>query len=170
MLRRDADALRLAGQIAAMPRLIDGGHTAIGDALAFALDELRSNRYSGLRRVIDVSGDGRANDGRPLRAARRAVLEHGITINGLAILHELPQLGKYFRKHLIGGEAAFVMTARAYTAFASAMRHKLEREIGSVPVSDNVIPDAVPDTIPGAIIEARAGQTRRVHAAFAPAE
>ena len=170
VLRRDADALRLAGQIAAMPRLIDGGHTAIGDALAFALDELRSNRYSGLRRVIDVSGDGRANDGRPLRAARREVLEHGITINGLAILNELPQLGKYFRKHLIGGEGAFVMTARDYTDFASAMRHKLEREIGSVPVSDNVIPDAAPDTIPGAIIEARAGQARQVHAAFAPAE
>ena len=170
VLHRDADALSLAGRIAAMPRLIEGGHTAIGDALGFALNEIRSNRYAGLRRVIDVSGDGRANDGRPLRPARREVLEQGVTINGLAILNELPQLGKYFRKHLIGGAGAFALTARNYTDFASAMRHKLEREIGSVPVTDNVIPDAVPDTIPGAIIEARAGQTRRVHAAFAPAE
>jgi hypothetical protein len=170
VLHRDTDALRLAGQIAAMPRLIDGGHTAIGDALGFALNEIRSNRYAGLRRVIDVSGDGRANDGRPLRTARREVLEHGITINGLAILNELPQLGKYFRRHLIGGDGAFVLTARRYTDFARAMRHKLEREIGSVPVTDNVIPDAVPDTILGAIIETHAGYARQVHAAFEPAE
>jgi hypothetical protein len=170
VLHRDTDALWLAGQIAAMPRLIEGGHTAIGDALAFALNELQSNRYAGLRRVIDVSGDGRANDGRPLRTARREVLEHGITINGLAILNELPLLGKYFRSHLIGGDGAFVMTARDYTDFASAMRHKLEREIGSVPVTDNVTPDAVPDTILGANIEVQAGNARQVHAAFEPAE
>jgi hypothetical protein len=46
------------------------------------------------------------------------------------------------------------------------MRHKLEREIGSVPVTDNVIPDS----ISGAIIEARAGQARQVHASFVPAD
>jgi hypothetical protein len=170
VLHRDTDALWFAGQIASMPRLIQGGHTAVGDALAFALNELRSNRYVGLRRVIDVSGDGRANDGRPLRAARSEVLGQGITINGLAILNELPQLGKYFRAQLIGGEGAFVMTARDYADFASAMSRKLEREIGSVPVTDNVIPGAIPDTIPGAIIEAHAGYARQVHAAFEPAE
>ena len=160
MLHRDTDALWFAGQIASMPRLIHGGHTAIGDALAFALNELRSNRYSGLRRVIDVSGDGRANDGRPLRAAREAVLGHGITINGLAILNELPLLGRYFRDQLIGGDGAFVMTAGDYTDFASAMRIKLEREIGSVPVTNNAIPDT--------IIEAHAGYVRRFHATFEP--
>lgn len=153
VLHRDTDALWLAGRIASMPRLIHGGHTAIGDALAFALSELQSNRYSGLRRVIDVSGDGRANDGRPLRAVREEVLEHGITINALAILNELPLLGKYFRDQLIGGEGAFAMTARDYTDFARAMRQKLEREIGSVPVTDNAIP--------GAVIEAHAGQAPR---------
>jgi hypothetical protein len=50
------------------------------------------------------------------------------------------------------------------------MRHKLEREIGSVPVTDNVIPGAIPDTIPGAIIEAHAGYARQVHAALEPVE
>ncbi len=158
VLHRDPDALWFAEQIASMPRMIHGGHTAIGDALSFALNELRSNRYSGLRRVIDVSGDGRANDGRPLRAAREAVLEHGITFNGLAILNELPLLGKYFRDRLIGGAGAFVMTARDYTDFARAIRHKLEREIGSVPVTNNAIP--------GAIIEAHAGYVQHFYATF----
>lgn len=136
----DADALSLAARIASMPRLIHGGHTALGDALAFALRELESNRFAGLRRVIDLSGDGRANDGRPLRGARQEVIGHGVTINGLAILNELPLLDRYFRDHLIGGEGAFAVVAQDYVDFAEAMTDKLVREIGSVPLSENEIP------------------------------
>ena len=135
LLRGDADALALAARIAAMPRLISGGHTALGSALAYALRELESNRFAGLRRVIDVSGDGRANDGLPLRAVREEVLEHRVTINGLAILNELPLLDRYFRDRLIGGEGAFVMVAQDYPDFAEAMAVKLEREIRAVPLA-----------------------------------
>ena len=91
-----------------MPRLIHGGHTALGNALGFGMQELESNRFAGLRRVIDLSGDGRNNDGRPLRAAREEVVKHGITINGLAILNELPLLDHYFRNQLIGGEGGLL--------------------------------------------------------------
>ncbi len=142
VLLRDTDVLRFAGKIAAMPRRSRGNHTAIGDALAFGLNELQSNTYEGLRRVIDVSGDGRNNGGRRLGGARKEVLSHGITINGLAILNEIPQLGQYFHDRLIGGENAFVLTARDYTDFARAMSKKLEREIGSVPVTNNAVPGA----------------------------
>jgi hypothetical protein len=55
----DDDALGLAARLASMPRLIRGGHTALGNALAFGLQALESNRFAGLRRVIDLSGDGR---------------------------------------------------------------------------------------------------------------
>ena len=41
------------------------------------------------------------------------------------------------------------------------MRIKLEREIGSVPVTNNAIP--------GTIIEAQAGDVRHIYAAFEPA-
>jgi hypothetical protein len=143
LLRGDADALGLAARIASMPRIIHGGHTALGSALAFGLQELESNRFSGLRRVIDCSGDGRANDGRPLRAVREEVIKRGVTINGLAILNELPLLGGYFRDHLIGGEGAFVMVAQDYTDFAQAMVAKLRREIRSVPLSENEVPNSV---------------------------
>ncbi len=143
LLRGDADALGLAARIASMPRLIQGGHTALGSALAFALQALESNRAAGLRRVIDVSGDGRANDGLPLRAVREQVIEHGVTINGLAILNELPLLDRYFRERLIGGEGAFVMVAQDYADFAQAMAVKLVREIRAVPVSENVAPNFV---------------------------
>ena len=143
LLRDDADALGLAARIAAMPRLIHGGHTALGSALAFGLQELESNRAAGFRRVIDVSGDGRANDGLPLRAVREEVIEHGVTINGLAILNELPLLGRYFRERLIGGEGAFVMVAQDYVDFAQAMAVKLAREIRAVPLSENEVPNPV---------------------------
>jgi hypothetical protein len=141
LLRGEAGALWLAARLASMPRLIHGGHTALGSALAFGLRELESNRFAGLRRVIDLSGDGRTNDGRPLRAAREEVIKHGITINGLAILNELPLLDDYFREHLIGGEGAFFMVAQDYTDFAEAMTHKLVREIRSVPLSENGFPN-----------------------------
>ena len=135
VVRGDADALRLSERIAAMPRLIEGGHTALGDALSFALAEMNSNGYTGARRVIDLSGDGRSNDGSPLSRARQEVLDNGITINGLAILNELPLLERYFQRHLIGGDGAFVMTASDYGDFARAITLKLEREIRSAPLA-----------------------------------
>jgi hypothetical protein len=131
------DARWLSTLIASMPRLIDGGHTALSNALTFGLQELETNRFEGLRRVIDLSGDGRNNDGRPLRTARREVIEQDITINGLAILNELPLLDQYFRDHLIGGAGAFFMVAQDYSDFAQAMAQKLVREIRSVPLAEN---------------------------------
>jgi hypothetical protein len=141
LLRGEADALWLAARIASAPRLIHGGHTALGSALAFARREIESNGFVGLRRVIDLSGDGRTNDGRPLHSAREEVLDHGITINGLAILNELPLLDQYFRDYLIGGAGAFFMVAQDYVDFAQAMTNKLVREIRSTPVSDNGLSD-----------------------------
>ena len=146
LVRGEADALRLAAKIASMPRQIHGGHTALGNALAFGMQELESNRFAGFRRVIDLSGDGRSNDGRPLRAARREVIEHGITINGLAILNELPLLDGYFRDHLIGGDGAFFMVAQDYSDFAQAIIQKLAREIRSVPLSQNEVPGLVKES------------------------
>jgi hypothetical protein len=142
-LRNEADALGLAARIAAMPRLGDGGHTALGDALGFGLRELASNRFAGLRRVIDLSSDGRNNDGGPLRPARQEAIDQGVTINGLAILNELPLLEQYFRKYLISGEGAFVMVAQDYTDFAQAIIHKLVREISSSPLSKHEAPNSV---------------------------
>ncbi len=135
LIESERDAQGFALGLAAMPRLIDGGHTAVGNALTRGLAELEGNGFAGLRRVIDLSGDGRTNDGRPLRGARREVLERGITINGLAILNELPLLAGFFRDHLIGGEGAFVVTAADYADFERAMTEKLLREIGSMPLA-----------------------------------
>lgn len=151
-VQSDGDALWLAGQLAAMPRLIDGGHTALGNALEIALHELDTNGYDGVRRVIDLSGDGRSNDGAPLRTVRKQVLERGITINGLAIMNELPLLERYFKDYLIGGEGAFVLSAMDYVDFARAIREKLEREIRSSPLTKYRAPDVMHASVPQAVV------------------
>ncbi len=59
----------------------------------------------------------------------------GITINGLAILNEVPDLDRYYRDHVIGGPGAFMMTATDYSDFGTAIRRKLVREIRGAPVA-----------------------------------
>jgi hypothetical protein len=78
------------------------------------------------------------------------VIQHGVTINGLAILNELPLLDQYFRERLIGGEGAFVMVAKDYTDFTQAMIVKLVREIRAVPLTKKNVP-------PNSVHNARAG-------------
>ncbi len=161
-IRRDSDALRLASRVGAMPRLIDGGHTALGSALTFAAQEIDSNGFAGLRQVIDLAGDGRNNSGRPLRTVRREIIAKGITINGLAIRNEIPLLDRYFRDYLIGGDGAFYIVAEDYGDFAEAMVEKLVREIRSVPLSQIDVPNS-PDAF-ASVARAKALLARRVTA------
>ncbi len=51
--------------------------------------------HRGIRRVIDVSGDGANNQGPPVTTARDQVLEKGITINGLPIMLKRPSAAKH---------------------------------------------------------------------------
>jgi hypothetical protein len=70
----------------------------------------------------------------PRRERDRAV-SRGLTVNGLAILNERPELGLYYAAHLIGGAGAFVLTAETYEDFAEAMRDKLLHEISGFAVA-----------------------------------
>jgi hypothetical protein len=128
-----ADAF--AEEVAEVPRFLIGGGTAIGGALKFAMRLLDGNDFRGRRRVIDVSGDGRANQGaQPANVRDRAVAQ-GITINGLAILNEDLAVADYYRAHVIGGTGAFVMTANDYESYALAILIKLIREIAGAPIA-----------------------------------
>lgn len=128
---RLADAIETA--LAADPMLV--GKTAIGDALYVALHSLDSNRFDGVRRKIDLSGDGHANEGfRPERVRDFAVAS-GVTVNGLAIINDEPYLEEYFRTHVIGGPGAFVLVAADYSAFVEAIRRKLLQELTPAPTA-----------------------------------
>lgn len=137
------DAVSAAGFAAALEaagRQIEG-ETAIAPALRFAVGLLEDNGLEGTRRVIDLSGDGASNWGEDPDAMRDAAVALGITVNGLAISNEQPALADYYRRHVVGGEGAFLIEARDYVDFARAMRRKLIREIEGTPVGDDARPD-----------------------------
>jgi hypothetical protein len=128
-----------AAVLAAAPQ-IRSMYTSISEALAFAAPLFRDNGYAGDRRVIDVSGDGPNNRGRPLETVRRQIVDQGITINGLPILNDRPQpystptpldarLDLYYEQSVIGGPGAFIVPAEDFTAFRTAILTKLIREV-----------------------------------------
>ena len=133
LLRDSVSATACADRIAATGREIPGGGTDIYGAVNFSIHELDRNGFDGRRRVIDISGDGRSDLIVPTAAARDRAVAHGISVNGLAILNDYPTLDRYYRRYVIGGTGAFVMTATDYQTFAAAIIAKLIREITHSP-------------------------------------
>ena len=84
----------------------------------------------------------RPDQGRPDRPLRDAAVARGITINGLVILNEEPELDRYYQANIIGGAGAFVMTTMDFHSYARAILAKLIREIAGPPVA------ALEQTIP----------------------
>lgn len=135
LIREAADGLGFSRAVAAAPRA-SIGMTDIGGAIAFALEAIETNAFSGRRRVIDVSGDG-SSDAARVAAERDRAVARGATINGLVIENEDIDLGElakidvreHYADHVIGGVGAFMMTARDFEDFATVIRRKLIREI-----------------------------------------
>src|SRR5213075_1709961 len=113
--------------------------TSISGAIGFAMPLFDEDPYHGLRRVIDISGDGPNNNGAPVTGARDAALEKGITINGLPIMVKEPSystmdidnLDLYYEDCVIGGPGAFVIPIRERGQFKEATRTKLVLEMAS---------------------------------------
>ncbi len=135
VVRDEKSARAFSEEVGSTPRLLVGGGTAIGGALHFAMRQLEINGFEGRRKVIDVSGDGRANQGAHPAQLRDEAIKRGITINGLAILNEDPTVDSYYFANVIGGTGAFVMTANDYEAYALAILIKLIREIAGAPIA-----------------------------------
>jgi Protein of unknown function (DUF1194) len=125
--------------------------TSISGAINFAMPLFDENPYKGLRRVIDISGDGPNNNGPPVTGARDAALAKGITINGLPIMVKEPSystmdidnLDFYYEDCVIGGPGSFVVSIKDRDKFKEAIRTKLLLEVAgrtperrTVPVSD----------------------------------
>jgi hypothetical protein len=88
-----------------------------------------ANGFQGVRRVIDISGDGPNNVGRQPANARNTAVAAGITINGLPILKEYPDLDYYYSEHVVGGAGAFIVAAKNFRVFSAAILNKLVHEI-----------------------------------------
>lgn len=119
-----------ADEVARMPRLISGGGTSIHAALAFGHRLFDDSPVTGRRRIIDLAGNGVADELTATLKTRDRIVAAGVVINGLAIEELKDDLTSYFRDNLIGGPGAFVETAWDFHDFANALRRKLLREIG----------------------------------------
>ena len=140
-----ADAV--AAEIARAPYR-RASRTSISGALRFAKPLFDNSGYRGLRRVIDVSGDGANNSGPLVVPTRDDVLASGITINGLPIMLkrasyatlDIEQLDIYYEDCVIGGPGAFVIPIREREKFIEATRTKLVLEIAGRQPEQRVIP------------------------------
>jgi hypothetical protein len=127
-----------AARLAASP-LKTVQRTSISSALAFAGGLFDGNGYKGTRQVIDISGDGPNNQGGVVTASRDALIERGITINGLPLMlsdgaswYHLPNLDNYYEDCVIGGPGSFVVPVRSLDDFADAVGLKLVLEIAGL--------------------------------------
>ena len=111
--------------------------TSISGALGAAADLFDDNGFLGLRRIIDISGDGPGNAGTPPAALRAAGVLDGLVINGLVIRHPMLDSAQppskdplpYYQRHVIQGPGAFVEVVDSYDDYPSAIRRKLLREL-----------------------------------------
>jgi hypothetical protein len=113
--------------------------TAIGSALAFAGRLLEAGPAC-WERTVDISGDGKNNDGPRPRQGRKAAIYATTTVNALVIgtdagfedgepSSEIGELTSYFRSEVIHGPDAFIETALGFADFGAAMKRKLLREL-----------------------------------------
>src|ERR1700756_95013 len=139
-IRDEEDAGAVAAAILAAPRSFMG-RTSISAAIDFAMARFAAAKWQANRRIIDISGDGTNNSGRAITEARDQAVANGVTINGLAIVNEKPNLGYsahtqppgglplYYKENVIGGANAFLLVVQDFNSFADAMANKLSKEI-----------------------------------------
>jgi len=136
-----ADAERVAKQLSGPPPR-QSRRTSISGALTFAGDLLAESNFQGLRRVIDISGDGPNNEGVAVDTARDELVTRKIIINGLPVMakssnlmpYDVAELDEYYSECVIGGPGSFVMPVTDWAQFPEALRRKLLLELAGRPL------------------------------------
>ncbi|MEQ9448940.1 MAG: DUF1194 domain-containing protein [Rhodospirillaceae bacterium] len=122
--------------------LKSGSTTSISGGIDFAVDLFSECECEPTRKVIDISGDGYSDYGRPPNEARDEAIEEGITINGLAIMNKRAEwkqaapddLDEYYRENVIGGPGSFYIAVRNLNDFSQSVLQKLILEIASLEI------------------------------------
>jgi hypothetical protein len=140
VIHDEEDAGVVAAAILAAPRSFMG-RTSISGAIDFAMERFAAAIPHSNRHIIDVSGDGTNNSGRPVTEARDQAVAEGVTINGLAIINDRPNPGyafhtqppgglpEWYRQNVIGGPGSFLRVIDDFRSFSDAMTNKLVSEI-----------------------------------------
>jgi hypothetical protein len=159
-IRDEEDAGSMAAAILAAPRSFMG-RTSISAAIDFAMAYFTKSKWQAGRRIIDISGDGTNNSGRAVTEARDQAISQGVTINGLAIINDKPNLGYsahtqppgglplYYQQNVIGGTNAFLLVVQDFNSFADAMAQKLAKEIDVAgPAGEKRVSSIIPGKFP----------------------
>lgn len=120
--------------------LKSGSTTSISGGIDFAVKLFEESGVEATRQVIDISGDGYSDYGRPPVEARDEAVAKGITINGLAIMNKRADwkqaapddLDKYYRDNVIGGPGSFYIAVHNLNDFSQSVLQKLILEIASI--------------------------------------
>jgi hypothetical protein len=143
VVRDGESAGEFAATLVAAPRSFTG-RTSISAGIDFAMAQLTRSGVEADRRIIDVSGDGTNNAGRPVTDARDAAVAQGVIVNGLAIINERPEgyffahtqppegLPAYYKNNVVGGNGAFLQVVKDFTSFGDAISNKLVTEISEL--------------------------------------
>ena len=140
VIETEADAHLFAATLAVAP-FVSGRRTAIGAAIENSVNLIESNRYEGIRQVVDISGDGPQNSGSSLSEARERAEAAYITVNGLPIqtAKQNPfrpsvriDVAAYFENEVIAGPGAFISPSEEHDDFVEALRKKLIIEIAGL--------------------------------------
>jgi hypothetical protein len=129
-------ARRFSDKLSEAPRTSQSW-TAVGEALAYSAKRFEGAPFTSRRRVIDISGDGRTNDGAPAELVRDKLVADGFVINGLPVMMNRNNYGRpadttldqYYQENVIGGPGSFMTVAANFDDFGHAVRSKLIREI-----------------------------------------
>ena len=135
-----ADAQAFVDKLTANPPN-SARRTSISGALQFAGDLFAESSFRGLKRVVDVSGDGANNQGPAVAEIRDEIVAQGITINGLPLMtkgnmpsvFDIDDLDIYYTNCVIGGPAAFMIPVNDWSQFPEAVRRKLVLELAAGP-------------------------------------
>ncbi len=133
-----ANLISAAHRIGTSKRSEDEFPTAMGHALAYGATLLASAPNC-LFQTIDISGDGKNNDGYGPQIAYKHFPFENTTVNGLVInaadFEGEIDLIPFFQKNVLHGPGAFLEIAAGFEDFERAMRRKLERELKGLELS-----------------------------------
>ena len=129
-----AAANAFATEIEAWPRRVTGG-TGMGEGVASAISLFKIAPWAAQRQIIDVSGDGveplplLTSNVVMMHEARAMAAREGVTINGLAIIKDAPDVYDWYVDVVMTGPGAFVMQVKSMRDFGRAFQAKLLREL-----------------------------------------
>lgn len=142
----------ISARLVATEREVMSDSTALGMALVTG-GTLLGRAQQCWRRVLDVSGDGKNNDGADPDMLEGEPALAGVTVNALVIgadnrrpqdlrAVDIGELSSYFNAHVIRGEGAFVQVALGFADYERAMTRKLLRELEPTAMSEADRPPA----------------------------